>query len=234
MKDFYRKEPGKTNIITDAFIPLLIYYVIHNASVILGLSVMQIFQNKMNPDFGGESVLFYVETLIKMAGMALGGLAVYPYYKREKVSETEKSLSVRVSMALIITGALLSLGTNFLFAVTGLTESSQQYQKVAETQFALPLGLAVLFYGIVSPVVEEMVFRGIAYNALSRHTTKVMGIVGSALLFGAFHGNLIQMLYGSLMGVVMAYVYQKYRKLSAPVLFHGAANIAVYVMAYFF
>ena len=60
-----------------------------------------------------------------------------------------------------------------------------------------------------------------------------MAVIGSALLFGAIHGNLVQMLYGTIMGIIMAILYEKYGKLLAPILFHGAANIAIYVCVYF-
>lgn len=234
MKDFYKRERGTMNLITRAFVPVLIYYAVYNAAVILGLSVLEILKDKPALKLLEENAFLYIESFIKMTGMALGGLAVCPYYKREKSCEIQKSLSIKVCAALIVTGALLSLGINFLFAVTGLTGSSESYQQVAKNQFSLPLWLAVLFYGILSPVVEETVFRGIVYNALARNTSKGIGIVGSALLFGVFHGNPVQMLYGSLMGVIMAYIYQKYQNLTAPVLFHGAANVAIYAVTYFF
>ena len=169
-----------------------------------------------------------------MAGMALGGVAVYPYFQREKSGKEQKSLSFRTAVILVLSGAGLSLGLNFLFAVTGFTESSEQYSRVAETQFALPLWMACIFYGVLSPIVEEIVFRGVVYNALCRNTTNMMGIVGSSLLFGAFHGNVVQMMYAFLMGMGMAFFYQKYKNLLAAIVFHGAANVAVYLAVSFF
>lgn len=225
---------GFTNMLMQVFLPILIYYLVNNISVILGMSALEMLQKDMFLGHLPEASRFYMETIIKMAGMALGGLAVYPYFKRENSRKEQKSLSAKAAISLIIMGVVLSLGINFLFWATGFTQSSQQYQQVAETQFSLPLWLACFFYGILSPVVEETVFRGVVYNSLSRNITRTMGIVGSALLFGAFHGNVVQMIYASIMGVVLAYVYQKYRNLFAPILLHGAANVAVYLVTYFF
>lgn len=227
MRSMDQKENGFVNIVKQSLIPVFIYYVMNNAVVILGLSLMQII--KTTDSFG-----FYMEIMIKMAGMALGGLAVYPYFKKEKSYIEQKNISVKEGVLLIVIGGVISVGINFLFSITGFTESSEQYQRVAETQFALPLWLACIFYGILSPVVEETVFRGVVYNSLCRNTTKIVGIIGSAFLFGAFHGNVVQMIYAGLMGVIMACVYQKYQNLLAPILFHGAANVAVYALTYFF
>lgn len=228
------QEKVNDNIVTGIFVPLLMYYMIHNALVIGGLSGLEWLVREGKVLSLDDKVLFYIQTMIKIAGMALGGLAVYPYFKRETSMEMKKSLSRKAGMALILMGALLSLGVNFLFALTGLPQSNEQYQQVAGTQFALPLWLAFLFYGIISPMVEEMVFRGIACNWLERNISKNIGVIGSALLFGAFHGNLVQMLYASIMGLVLACVYLKYKNLKAPVLVHAAANVAIYFITYFF
>lgn len=232
------KNSGKLNIndnvVMGLIMPLIIYYVIHNAWVIGGLSVLELAVNSGKILSWDEETLFLVRTLIKMSGMILGGLSIYPYFKCQKSMEMKKSLSLKGGAALAFIGAVLALGVNYIFVLIGLPQNNEQYQQVAEVQFALPLWLAFLFYGIISPMVEEMVFRGIACSWLGQHMSSAVAVVGSALLFGAFHGNLVQMLYASIMGVVLALVYQKYRNLTAPVLLHASANVTVYFVTYFF
>ena len=232
-KQMNNNENKTMNILSRVFLPILIYYFVNNLFVLAGLSFVEVIRTKAFAGNLSEGFWFYTQTLIKMAGMALGGAAVYPYFQQENLGKEQKNLSFQTALALVLSGAGLSLGLNFLFAVTGFTGSSEQYSRVAETQFALPLWLACIFYGVLSPIVEEIVFRGVVYNALCRSTTSIMGIVGSALLFGAFHGNVVQMVYAALMGIGMAFFYQKYKNLSAAILFHGAANVAVYLMVYF-
>ena len=234
MEKWQQKENKTVNIIGQCMVPIMVYYVVHNVAAMAGLSLLQILKEKIVLEFAGASFWFYAETFVKMAAMALAGLFVYPYFKREKEGRMAEKLGGRDCLFLVMAGSVLSIGINFVFSVTGVMAGSEQYRQVAEVQFALPLGLGCVFYGILSPVVEEVVFRGIAYNALQRNIAGKMAIVGSALLFGAMHGNMVQMLYGSLMGVVLALAYQKYRNLWAPILLHGAANISVYVLTYFF
>lgn len=232
------KNSGKVNandnIVMGLIMPLIIYYLIHNAWVIGGLSVMELAVNSGKMLLRNEELLFYMGTFIRMSGMVIGGLSVYPYFKRQKSMEMKKSLSLKEGVALVFIGAVLALGINYILVLTGLPQNNEQYQQVAEVQFALPLWLACLFYGIISPVVEEMVFRGIACGWLEKHMSPWVAVVGSALLFGAFHGNPVQILYASIMGVVLALVYQRYRNLTAPVLLHASANVAVYFISYFF
>lgn len=232
------KNSGKVNksdnIVTGLIMPLIIYYVIHNAWVIGGLSVLDLAVNSGKMLSWDEEILFFAKTLIKMSGMVMGGLSVYPYFKCQRTMEMKKGLSLKEGAALIFIGAVLALGINAVLVLTGFPQNNEQYQQVAEVQFALPLWLAFLFYGIISPVVEEMVFRGIACSWLGEYMSPAVAVAGSALLFGAFHGNLVQMLYASIMGVVLALVYRKYKNLTAPVLLHAAANVAVYFATYFF
>ena len=170
-----------------------------------------------------------------MMAMILGGVAVFSYYLKEKESREENKLRFNIinMFVIIVAGAAFSLILNYLFALTGWMESSVSYSQVAKEQFSYALIPALFFYGVISPLIEEEVFRGIVYNSLRRKIGIFPAILGSALLFGAIHGNMVQMLYGTIMGIVMASLYEKYGKLLAPILFHSAANMAIYICIYF-
>lgn len=237
--------------------PLFLYYMVNNGIVMAGGYLLRELVPIQQTDNG--RLLQYLQTVVKMAGMFLAGAAVVPFYLREKAWQTprrivweeenfkkhfssylrendteNKPLLHRKEIAgMIVLGAVLGLGMNYLFAFLGVTQSSETYKQVAQTQFGLPLWLGILFYGILSPVVEELVFRGIVYSYLKRQTGIGVAVLVSALLFGGFHGNIVQMIYGSVMGVVFATCYEKYRNLGAPVLVHSAANIAVYTVLTF-
>jgi membrane protease YdiL (CAAX protease family) len=57
-------------------------------------------------------------------------------------------------------------------------------------------------------------------------------VIISALLFGVFHANLPQLLYGTIMGVLIALCYEKNKCFAAPVIFHMAANIFVFSISF--
>lgn len=229
------KENNKTYNIVTALLqgikPLCVYYLVNQAVVILGSSLMTMFFPQLGTEGLGE---VYIRTVIQMAAMFLAALSVFPYYKRENEFLEKNSLSVKNVGVIVMLGVVFSLVLNFLFSAAGFLQSSESYSQVAQRQFSLPFWLAFLFYGILSPWAEEVVFRGIFYRVLKRNMTEVVAVLGSALMFGAFHGNMVQMLYGSIMGVVMALLYGRFSNLLAPILFHGAANTAIYVITYFF
>lgn len=125
----------------------------------------------------------------------------------------------------------VSLGLNALLTLTGFADSSQTYQKVADKQYGVAFAAGLVLYGVISPFAEEVVFRGVIYNRLRRLYSPAVGIVMSGALFGAFHGNLVQGVYGTCLGMLMAYLYERSGKFGIPFLFHAVANLAVYTTA---
>lgn len=236
-----KENTGKQNIsiiFMQAVLPLCIYYLVNQSVVILGISVLG---RRMHDLQSNSTKEMYLKTLVQMAGMFMAAFSVLPFYKRENriLQETgmirkENGLSFKSSIIIVLLGAFFSLGLNFLFSFLGILQSSENYNQVAQRQFALPFWLAFLFYGMLSPWAEELMFRGIFYQVLKRNVAEMAAVFGSAIMFGAIHGNVVQMLYGSIMGVAMALLYKRYQNLLAPILFHGAANTAIYAITYFF
>lgn len=66
-----------------------------------------------------------------------------------------------------------------------------------------------LYSALLAPLSEEVLFRGIALRALGPYG-KRFAIFGSALLFGLFHGNLLQGPYAFLMGLLLGYLACEY------------------------
>lgn len=122
-----------------------------------------------------------------------------------------------------------SLGLNVLLTLTGLVGSSASYQEVAGRQYGVAFGIGILLYALVSPVTEEIIFRGLVYNRMRRYMPCAVAVVVSGVLFGVYHGNPVQGLYGGCMGILMAYLYERTHSFFTPCLFHAAANLTVYV-----
>ena len=66
-----------------------------------------------------------------------------------------------------------------------------------------------LYMGLGAPIVEEIVFRGVLMRGLEPHG-KRFAIVGSAILFGFFHGNLVQSPYAFAVGLILGYTAMEY------------------------
>ena len=127
----------------------------------------------------------------------------------------------------------------FLFSALGLTEN-QAYSEIARRQFFGHESIAetIGLYCIVSPVVEELIFRFgifnlmlIIFRKLDNHVHLCVWL--TALLFGIYHMNLVQGLYAFHMGLVITYSYAVYRRFSIPVVAHICANATALIITYF-
>ena len=66
-----------------------------------------------------------------------------------------------------------------------------------------------LYASILAPIGEELLFRGFLLRSL-RPFGKRFAVLGSALLFGLFHGNLLQAPYALAVGLLLGYVAVEY------------------------
>lgn len=82
-----------------------------------------------------------------------------------------------------------------------------------------------LYAALLAPVAEEILFRGYILRTL-RPYGKRFAILGSAFLFGLFHGNLMQAPYAFLVGLILGYVTVEYSALWAAAL-HMFNNLVV-------
>lgn len=82
-----------------------------------------------------------------------------------------------------------------------------------------------LYASVLGPIWEEFLFRGYVLRSL-RPYGKRFSILASAILFGLFHGNLLQTPYALLMGLVLGYVTVEYSIIWA-VLLHMFNNLVL-------
>ena len=76
---------------------------------------------------------------------------------------------------------------------------------------------------LVIPIAEELLFRGVVYKRLKLYFGVTPALIGSALIFGIMHVNLVQFLYAAVIGLLLAFVLEKTGKLSMAVFGHIAA-----------
>ncbi|MCH5280030.1 MAG: CPBP family intramembrane metalloprotease [Lachnospiraceae bacterium] len=155
--------------------------------------------------------------------------------EREKTGDGAKKERMRVllsaSLPLAGVSASLALFLNLLFTRIDLSALSDTYESVSNIQYSVPFVFGMLNYGVIKPIEEELVFRGLVYGRMRRYFPAVAAIPVSAMVFGAYHGNMVQLIYGFLMGCLLAWSYERFQTLKASILVHGAANIAVYAVS---
>lgn len=115
---------------------------------------------------------------------------------------------------------------NHLLIFSGLYSLlGDEFEEMSQVLYGGNLWLEIFVVGMVVPLTEELIFRGLVYRRLRWFLDPKGAIILSALLFGVFHGNMIQGIYAFAIGVLLAFVYERYHHLAAPVAVHAGANI---------
>ena len=96
------------------------------------------------------------------------------------------------------------------------------------------VGLVLFFVvgGLISPLTEEIFFRGIVYGFLRRWSA-VLAVLGSTVVFSMVHGitsgvSFIQVVGG----LVFAAAYEVEKNLLVPITIHVLGNIAIFVLSF--
>lgn len=76
---------------------------------------------------------------------------------------------------------------------------------------------------VIPPLTEEFVFRGVILNRLRKYGDG-FAILGSALLFGIFHGNFIQLPFAFIVGLVLAFIVVRTGNLWITIIIHVINN----------
>lgn len=88
----------------------------------------------------------------------------------------------------------------------------------------ISFGGMFFFVGLLAPVCEEIVFRGILYTGFRKNGTPMQAILWTAVLFGLFHMNLNQMVYAAVLGIAFGLLREATGNIWAGIIGHISIN----------
>ena len=103
---------------------------------------------------------------------------------------------------------LLNLFTTGFLWIVGNFKEADVVNPLESVLSNSSIWATIIFAGILSPIIEEVLFRGIMLNKLRTYGDKI-AIITTALLFGLFHENFSQFFYAVGLGMIFAYVTLK-------------------------
>lgn len=164
-----------------------------------------------------QAALFLVSWLLVFRPDALAALPRFP--------GPDPARAVRMGaiwgVAAWIGASVVSAGVVALLGALGMEvepQAAEQALTVVEPWVAI---LAVV---ILAPIAEELFFRGVVFNAFLREHGPRMGYVGSAAMFAVIHLSIAALLPIFLLGLALAWVYDRTGNLLAPIVMHAVVN----------
>ena len=101
---------------------------------------------------------------------------------------------------------------------------------VQEQLFAGQAMVQLLGLGVLVPLAEELIFRGLIYTRIRKRIPAGAAIFFSALLFALFHGNVIQMIFAFPLALILAWLYERSGWFACPLAFHMGANLTAIIL----
>lgn len=130
-------------------------------------------------------------------------------------------------ICLLLISPLINVYDSFLISL-GITEQT------LPISLDNPSNLIYLIFtlGILAPICEELVFRGIVTSGL-KEQGEVKAVLISALMFMLMHLSLHQTIYQFVLGAILGFIYVYTNNIIFPILVHFINNTSVLLINYF-
>lgn len=187
---------------------LLIYYVIMNAAV-AAVMIFDLMQGILLGQTQDHSTWGY------FLAIAVGCVLLLLWKKSDFCFKTLWRRGRPMKPGSLLALLTLCLGAQFISQIVmillelifnSLGKSMMDYLLSIQSDDTLAM---FLYVGIGAPISEELLFRGLVLRTMEPYGKK-FAIFASALLFGLFHGNLIQIPFAFAVGLVLGYVAVEY------------------------
>lgn len=109
---------------------------------------------------------------------------------------------------------------DLVYNTLGLEVENELEQMTVTT----PLGINILFVGILAPVFEELFYRKAVIDRLRRYGD-LPAVLISGLIFGLAHGDLSQVFYATSAGILLSFIYIETGSVLYTISIHSAFNM---------
>ncbi len=226
-RDFYNKNDSGLGFLLANIVPLVFVFL---------LAFILNYANVDTKTVGDELWYLIVSAILAQSSFIISALIVNKSYK---ISFSALKVKFKFKPIIILICFLISLicffGMYNFIGVFDYIWASIGYKSLATT---LPLEnvghlfLNILLLGIIPPICEEVLFRGLIFNGLRKSHSDVFAVVFSALLFALMHGSLEQLVFPFIMGMVFAIIVLRTGSIVPSILVHMFNNVFAIVFSY--
>ncbi len=180
-------------------------------------------------NFTGIKLFLYIILYIVGFGIAIS-LATWAYrsvwrQKSHKLTKSDFKLIVIALLTFYVIEIVMQLLNGFFFHQIGTKNNAAILDMLKNNPTVLVLmSISMVF---LSPILEELVFRGYLIRGLFFKTNSLIPIIFSGLIFSCGHmsSNIISFMIYAFLGMILAYVYLKTDKIEVSIGVHFANNL---------
>ena len=147
------------------------------------------------------------------------GLTFIPLLKKNYLNKDDKINKKDIFLSIIL-GTTLSIIYNFI-----IYNLNEVYSFTNLYSGSTNILIAIISTGIIGPIIEEYMIRGIMYNEFKQKYSTMKSIIITTIIFSLLHFNLVQMIYALVLGFILIYMYEKTNNIKTPLILHMTSNI---------
>ncbi len=138
----------------------------------------------------------------------------------------------RLLLLFVFGYAIQILGTSIISILSnGFPDLFSSYKELIRSMAGTGIDpktfIAVSF---LAPIAEELMFRGVSYHYARTALSYRWAILIQALLFGIYHGNLIQFIYATLIGLILGTLRRRAGSIVPGIVLHIIINLTAYLV----
>ncbi len=120
----------------------------------------------------------------------------------------------------------LYIAENYLSFIPAIKNSLDLFNKAMNYNQGESSFILALIYGtVLAALMEEFLFRGIIHNSIKlSFRSRLLAILLTGIVFGIWHGILVQAIYAALGGIFFSYIYERTGKISVTIAIHFISN----------
>lgn len=146
--------------------------------------------------------------------------------RKQKLTEAFCLRKFRTDAVLPI--ALMGLGFNVLTGTIlgSLPEEILNSYEQASSALTTDVGvLTIIATVIMAPLTEELFLRGLVYTRMKKGMPVIAAMLISSVLFGILHMHWLWALYAAVLGMLLAWTFERTKSLWACILLHFSYNL---------
>lgn len=152
---------------------------------------------------------------------------------KEQTVQYNKVYTIKNVLLIIVTALGIQVFVSMIIAIINHCAPSvmSNYLKMfSQVTNAGPI--YIIYIVVLGPIMEEILFRGLMFNRLSKGFGVACALILQSIAFGIYHSNLVQGIYTGVLGILFAFVYIRFKTIFAPILLHCLLNASSYLVDY--
>lgn len=144
----------------------------------------------------------------------------YNSLKKDKITKLANKEYIKIIITSIFMAVVLNL---IMFLFNKLIPFTNRYDS-SSTKFYM-----IISTGIIVPILEEYIFRGMVFNELKTFNTKKIALILTTILFALMHTEISQIIYALIIGSYLIYLYTKTNDIKVSIMAHIAINTSTII-----